>query len=553
MWQKILLLTFVFAFLFRTDLAFDQDLGRHLKVGEITLEERSVPKTNLFSYTNPDFKYVNTHWLFGVMAYLFSQNLGLNALLILKVLIILFSVFLTLKIIPKEKSVFLLPLGFIFLHVLRERLELRPEIFSFLFTASTLYILERYSKTKSKLIFLLPFIQLIWINTHIYFFVGLILQLIYFTQFKRLKMLAIIFVLSIGAGFLNPNGLQGVLYPLNVTKNYGYSIVENQTMFLLERINFSDRNFLFVKLSIGLAVFILLLGLLRKRFEIKNILLMIFGVFLALLNVRSFPYLVFLTLPAAIALLGPVKQTKTYLYASLFFALLLLLESGFYLTGNYYKYTDSQYRPDLSFQESAKEAVDFAYDNDLPQPFYNNFDIGSYLIYRGFPVYKVFVDGRPEAYPKKFFQEVYIPSQSDYSKFKVLEQNLSLETVIFSHTDQTPWGRSFLQSLSKDPTWKLSFIDDYMVVFVKETVLEEQRLYEITPEKITPDAFQFDNHLSYIRMGAFLLNTGQTENAKKFIEKALEVFPGSPTANALMAQLNPFNPKYQQKRNLIFW
>lgn len=554
MWQKVLLLFFVFSFLFRTDFSFDQDLGRHLKLGEIILQEGSVPKTNLFSYTNPDFKYVNTHWLFGVMAYLFSQNLGLNALLILKVLIILFSVFLTLKVIPKEKSVFLLPLGFIFLHVLRERLELRPEIFSFLFTASTLYILEEYSKTKSKLIFFLPLIQFLWINTHIYFFVGLILQLIYFTQFKRLKMLTIIFALSIGASLLNPNGLQGVLYPLNVTKNYGYTIVENQTMFLLESINFSDRNFLFVKLSIGLTVFILLLGLLRKRFEIKNILLMILGVSLALLNVRSFPYLVFLTLPAAIALLGSVKQTKTYLYASLFFALVLLLESFFYLNGSYYKNTDSQYKPSLKLVSSAKEAVDFAYNNDLPQPFYNNFDIGSYLIYRGFPVYKVFVDGRPEAYPKKFFQEVYIPGQSDYSKFKALEQNLSLETVIFSHTDQTPWGRNFLQSLSKDPTWKLSFIDGYMVIFVKESVLEDQRLYEITPEKITPEAFQFDNHLSYIRMGMFLLNTGQTENGKKFIEKALELFPNSPTANLLMSQINPFIQKYQQKgRNLFFW
>ncbi|MDP3733324.1 MAG: hypothetical protein Q8Q91_02165, partial [Candidatus Daviesbacteria bacterium] len=179
MWQKVLLLIFVFAFLFRTDLSFDQDLGRHLKIGEIILQEGSIPKTNLFSYTNPEFKYVNTHWLFGVMAFIFSQTFGLQALLILKMLVILLSVFLVLKTIPKEKTFFLLPLGFIFLHVLRERLELRPEIFSFLFTASTLYILDRFSKSKSKLIFFLPLIQLLWINTHIYFFVGLILQVIF--------------------------------------------------------------------------------------------------------------------------------------------------------------------------------------------------------------------------------------------------------------------------------------------------------------------------------------------------------------------------------------
>ncbi|MDP3733039.1 MAG: tetratricopeptide repeat protein, partial [Candidatus Daviesbacteria bacterium] len=300
--------------------------------------------------------------------------------------------------------------------------------------------------------------------------------------------------------------------------------------------------------------FILLFVFLRNRFDIKNILLMIFGVALALLNVRSFPYLVFLTLPAVLNFLPPIKPNKVKNYISLFFALLLLLESFFYLNKSYYKYTDSQYQPGLKLVESAKGAVDFALDNNLPQPFYNNFDIGSYLIYRGFPVYKVFVDGRPEAYPKKFFQEVYIPSQSDYSKFKQLEQSLNLETVIFSHTDQTPWGRSFLQAISRDNSYAVAFVDDYMVVFVKKSVLEDQRLYEITSEKITPEFFRFENHLSYIRMGMFLLNTGQTENARKFLEKALEVFPNSPTANLLMSQINPFMQKYQQNsKNPFFW
>ncbi len=550
MWTKILLLIFVFSFLFRTDLSFDQDLGRHLKVGEIILQEGSIFKTNLFSYTNPDFKYINTHWLFGVVAYWFSQTAGLQSLLILKVLIILLSVWLVLKTVPREKTVFLLPLGFIFLHVLRERLEFRPEIFSFLFTALTLYILE---SRRLILLFLLPLIQLLWINTHIYFFVGLFLQAVYLVSLRK-KILGVILALSILVSFLNPHGLAGLLYPLNVTKNYGYSIVENQTMFLLESINFQDRNFLFVKLSIGLAGLILLVSFLRKRFELKNILLILTGVSLALLNVRSFPYLVFLTLPATLQILGTIKPNKAITYLSLLFAFLIALESFFYLNGSYYKYTDSSYRPGLKLVESGKGAVDFALDRDLPQPFYNNFDIGSYLIYRGFPVYKVFVDGRPEAYPQKFFQQVYIPTQSDFSKFKELEQNLRLETIIFSHTDQTPWGRSFLRSLSQDPTWKPAYIDDYMVVYVKESVLEDKRIYEIPPEKITPESFQFENHLSYIRMGMFLLNTGQAENGRKFLEKALEVFPDSPTANLLMAQIAPFNPKYAQKsKNLIFW
>lgn len=115
MWVKILLLFFVFSFLFRTDLAFDQDLGRHLKLGEIITKTGQVPKTNLFSYTNPDFPFINTHWLFEVIAYLFSQTVGLQVFLVLKVAIFLLSVWLILKIIPNTNQALLLPVGFIFL------------------------------------------------------------------------------------------------------------------------------------------------------------------------------------------------------------------------------------------------------------------------------------------------------------------------------------------------------------------------------------------------------------------------------------------------------
>lgn len=453
---KILLLFFVFSFLFRTDLSFDQDLGRHIKLGEIIWQTRQVPKTNLFSYTNPDFPFINTHWLFEVIAYFFARAGALQVFLILKIVIFLLSVWLVIK---NSNSTLLLPVGFIFLHVLRERLELRPEIFSFLFTAFTLYILE---KNNEKRFFLLPIVQLIWINTHIYFFVGFLLQGIYFLS-RRTKLKAGILALSILVSLINPNGLTGLLYPLNVTKNYGYSIVENQTMFLLESINFRDPNFLFVKLSWVIIGLSLLTAFLRKSFDIKNILLALSGAVLAFMNVRSFPYLVFLSFPATLANFGNIRLK----FLIPVFVLLLLLESFFYLNGDYYRYSNSPYKTGPEFVQSGKGALDFVLKNDLPGPIYNNFDIGSYIIYRGYPKYRVFVDGRPEAYPQEFFQQTYIPTQVDYSKFRELGKKWQFKTIIFSHTDQTPWGQAFLQSVVKDENWKLVYIDNFMVVFVK--------------------------------------------------------------------------------------
>jgi len=554
MWIKLLLLFFVFSFLFKTDSSFDQDLGRHIKLGEIITQTHTVPKTNLFSYTSPDFPFINTHWLFEVLMYGANQTIGLQAVLILKIIIFLSSVWLVIKIVPKEKTALLLPIGFIFLHVLRERTELRPEIFSFLFTVCTYYILElslrpRTRSGGSNLLFLLPIIQLIWINTHIYFFVGLILQMIFLIHLSlkrigakldhlegglRWHLLLICLLLSISVSFLNPNGIAGILYPLNVTKNYGYTIVENQTMFLLESINFHDPNFLFVKLSGGLIILSLVVAFATRKFELKNILLASTGLGLALLNVRSFPYLVLISLPAVLSNF-PILKFKGFIKAITFIIIpILILESFFYLNGDYYRFNDQPVKAGLEFKESGKQALDFLITKDLPQPIFNNFDIGSYIIYKAYPKYRVFVDGRPEAYPQEFFLQTYIPVQSDYAKFKELNRQVGFKTVIFSHTDQTPWGRNFLQNVVKDEDWNTVYIDDFIIILVKKGVALGQNLTTLNLDKLNPKKYDFKNHTAYLRLGYFLLATNNVESGVKFITQSLMIFPQSPLGNAIL-------------------
>ncbi len=545
MWVKILLLIFVFSFLFKTDHSFDQDLGRHIKLGEIILKTKAIPNTNLFSYTNPDFPFINTHWLFEVFVYVWSTSLGFESLLILKIIIFLFSVWLIIKTISKQNQALLLPIGFIFLHVLRERLELRPEIFSFLFTALTLYILEVSLRAKrGNLLFILPFIQLIWINTHIYFFVGLILQAIFLLKGYCTKILAFVFILSVILSLINPNELKGLLYPLNVNQNYGYTIVENQTMFFLENLKFSDPNFLFVKLSIAITILSMLITSVKRLFNVKNILISLFGLTMALLNVRSFPYLIFLSLPAVLSNFGEIKKNSFTRFLSFITCILLLVESFFYLNGDYYKYKDMDNTVQLKLVESGKNSMDFVIKNDLPGPIFNNFDIGSYLAYRGYPKLKVFVDGRPEAYPKDFFTNIYIPSQYDYLKFKQLEKTLGFNTIIFSHTDQTPWGKNFLQNVVKDQDWRLVYTDDSIIVLLKTEITNQKNLTAIDLNKLNPISYHYNNHLSYLRMGLFLINTQNMESGKQFIDKTLEIFPQDPVANSL------YN---NQTKNIFFW
>ncbi|MDP3733006.1 MAG: hypothetical protein Q8Q91_00550, partial [Candidatus Daviesbacteria bacterium] len=119
-----------------------------------------------------------------------------------------------------------------------------------------------------------------------------------------------------------------------------------------------------------------------------------------------------------------------------------------------------------------------------------------------------------ESYPKEFYQEIYIPGQSDYSKFKEQENKWGFKTIIFSHTDQTPWGKAFLQSVVKDEAWKIVYIDDFMIVLTKEN------LPEVDPSKLSPGEFQFENPVSYLRLGIFLYNIGNLDSANLFFSKS---------------------------------
>lgn len=566
MWLKVFLLFFVLSFLIRTDHSFDQDLGRHIKTGEIIVNTLSVPKVNLFSYTNPDFPFINTHWFFGVIAHFFNITVGLQALLILKVVIFLLSLWMIFSLIEKKFYPLFLPISFIFLHVLRERLELRPEIFSFLFASLILTILFKYKEHFTKLIFALPLVQLAWINTHIYFFVGFLIQTIFLIHFGikkewgKLKRLSFITAASMLISILNPNGISGLFYPLNVNKNYGYAIVENQNLFFLEKINFRDPNFLFVKLSIILVAVSLLFSLIRKNFSIINNLLALSGVILALMYVRSFPYLVFLSLVPTIKNFGVTKVTPLTQLLTYILALILIIESVLYLNGSYYRHTDSDNKVELRYEESVKGAMDFVISHKLEGPIFNNFDIGSYIIYRGYPEYQVFVDGRPEAYPAQFLQEVYVPAQADYFvKFKQMENEYKFKSIIFSHTDQTPWGQNFLKNVVSDPEWKVVYLDGFMIVLTKKSA----NIDSLDLVNLTADKYQFGNALSYLRMGIFLLNNSFTQAGFTFVDQALKLNPDSPSANSIMASLLSSSPNFtfspellmmsKKSSNFYFW
>ena len=56
------------------------DLGRHLKNGQLFIENGLIPKINLYSYAYPDYPFINHHWGSGVLFYLIQRLAGFSGL-----------------------------------------------------------------------------------------------------------------------------------------------------------------------------------------------------------------------------------------------------------------------------------------------------------------------------------------------------------------------------------------------------------------------------------------------------------------------------------------
>src|SRR3989344_2451426 len=85
----VLLFVLLTSFLVHNFDSIGQDIGRHLKVGEIIWQTKSVPITNSFSFTEPDFPFTNHHWLSEVIFYGVFNLSGFTGLIWLKIFLVL--------------------------------------------------------------------------------------------------------------------------------------------------------------------------------------------------------------------------------------------------------------------------------------------------------------------------------------------------------------------------------------------------------------------------------------------------------------------------------
>src|SRR5262249_37152639 len=159
----------------------ETDLFFNLRLGEIVLHDHTVPRTNLLSFTYPDFRDVNLAWLFQIVLALAHRAGGIPGTLFLKIAFVLATIAVLFRVAirrgaPPAAAAVALALS---AWAAEPRFVERPHLVTFLGLALTLLALERAEEDRPRALYALIPCGLVWANANSCFFLAPLVLALY--------------------------------------------------------------------------------------------------------------------------------------------------------------------------------------------------------------------------------------------------------------------------------------------------------------------------------------------------------------------------------------
>ena len=146
----------------------DADLWGHVRFGQDILETSSIPRHDPYSFTS-DIGWVNHEWLAEVLmggAYNLGAGGGLTGLKLIVATGTLVIVWTTLAAAGVLRPLAVLLLLVVTFGTAHLTMTLRPQVFSMLYFAALLGLLNKASRGRPRLLLWLPVLFALWANTH---------------------------------------------------------------------------------------------------------------------------------------------------------------------------------------------------------------------------------------------------------------------------------------------------------------------------------------------------------------------------------------------------
>jgi len=464
-WLPTILILAIFAFAVPT--IPSADMWWHLSTGRYVVQNHAVPHTEPFSATIAGKPWTAHEWLSGVVFYLAYALLGSAGPLLLTACVLTLAFWYSYQRSegPLPARLFALALG---VAATTPIFSVRPQIFTYALAAIFLVVLTRYfEKGSYKILFWLPALTILWVNFHGGYVLGLTIILLYAAgavadwliggEDKATTKRRVVALLSACAACLavvplNPNGLELYVYPVVTLRAWS----AQTDIFEWRSPDFHLA--IFRPFALLLLLTITVLALSPKRPKPSQVLLFVFFSLSALYGMRNLPFFVLVAFPllGEYAVLPDWKlpalnhKLKTGLQAA---ALLVIAFASAKIVSNHIG-------AELDREQSRfpARAASFLDTQKLPAPIFNAYDFGGYLIWRLYPRYRVYIDGRTDLYGRAFFDQFLQVYEVTDDPRPVLDRD-GIRTVLVE--PQSNLAR-FLRTQSN---WKLVYEDPTAVIF----------------------------------------------------------------------------------------
>ena len=208
----------------------DADYYWHLRTGDLIRQSGQVPRVDFYTFTRQGTPWIDLHWIFQVGISWVREHGGVPALTLAKAVITCLAVFLLITARRRSWPVWTMILAWLpALLVLSGRMYVRPETLSLLYLAIYLAVVCRWDRFPA-LAWLLPLVQLAWVNSHGLFVLGPIILVFALVDAalrrgalapERIRWWQTVVPACLATGLaclLNPYGLRGAIYPLELAR-----------------------------------------------------------------------------------------------------------------------------------------------------------------------------------------------------------------------------------------------------------------------------------------------------------------------------------------------
>ena len=284
----------------------DPDFWWHLPTGNWILSHHAVPRHDLYTFTVSNHRWITHEWLSEVIvAVLYAA--GRLPLVSLVFGAVTAAGFLLVYLAIDRRVNFVIAGLVLALGVAAANPIWGPRIqmITFALSALTYLWVKQFCEGRSRALYLLPVVMLVWVNLHGGFVLGyailgiaLLVEAVRYVvrrpgamALPHLRAMAAVLAASIAVAILNPNGWDIYLYPFQTGGS-----PEQQRLI----VEWFSPNFQMSQMwAFEAMIFLIVLGLaLSRRIEPRQLLLLLVGLGLALHSVRNLSFFMLVAVPA---------------------------------------------------------------------------------------------------------------------------------------------------------------------------------------------------------------------------------------------------------------